>query len=135
MRKVFLGGTCNGTDWRERIIPHLECDFFNPVVKDWTPECIEEEERQKNDLCGLHLCVITSAMSGVYSIAEMVESACNDNNKITMIQIIPEGFNEHQLKSLEAVRNLIVRNGEYCIISDNLQDLIDDVNVYSRMKE
>lgn len=40
--KVFLGGTCAGYDWRSKLIPLLKCDYFNPVVKNWT------EERRKN---------------------------------------------------------------------------------------
>jgi hypothetical protein len=31
--KVFLGGTCNESDWRNRIIPMLEVDFFNQQAK------------------------------------------------------------------------------------------------------
>ena len=37
--KVFLGGTCNGSRWRNELIPLLECEYFNPVVEDWTPSC------------------------------------------------------------------------------------------------
>ena len=48
--KVFLGGTCNGSRWREKIIPMLKIDYFNPVVPDWTPECQEEEKRQKKQI-------------------------------------------------------------------------------------
>jgi len=32
--KIFLGGTCNESTWRNRIIPMLEIDYFNPVVDD-----------------------------------------------------------------------------------------------------
>lgn len=40
--KIFLGGTCCETTWRDELIPYLEkanIEYFNPVVKDWTPEC------------------------------------------------------------------------------------------------
>lgn len=36
--KVFLGGTCEGRDWRNELIPKLKCDYFNPVVEEWTEE-------------------------------------------------------------------------------------------------
>ena len=49
--KVFLGGTCNESTWRNELIPLLKIDYFNPVVEDWTPECQAEEERQKNEEC------------------------------------------------------------------------------------
>lgn len=34
--KVFLGGTCNGSKWREELIPLLQVGYFNPVVDEWT---------------------------------------------------------------------------------------------------
>ena len=37
--KVFLGGTCNNSKWRDKLIPMLNIDYFNPVVDDWTEEC------------------------------------------------------------------------------------------------
>ena len=45
--KVFLGGTCAESKWREKLIPLLKCEYFNPVVEDWTPECQKIEEEQK----------------------------------------------------------------------------------------
>ncbi len=38
MKKVFLGGTCNESTWRDRLIKLLKINYFNPVVKDWTPK-------------------------------------------------------------------------------------------------
>ena len=26
--KVFLGGTCNGSTWREKVIPNLKIDYL-----------------------------------------------------------------------------------------------------------
>lgn len=34
MKKVFLGGTCNESTWRDKIIPELLIDYFNPIVED-----------------------------------------------------------------------------------------------------
>lgn len=36
--KVFLGGTCAETTWRDKIIDKLSenIEYFNPVVKNWT---------------------------------------------------------------------------------------------------
>ena len=31
--KVFLGGTCNNSTWRDELIPQLKIDYFNPVVE------------------------------------------------------------------------------------------------------
>lgn len=34
--KVFLGGTCSGYKWRNKLIPMLKCDYYNPIVKNWS---------------------------------------------------------------------------------------------------
>lgn len=76
IKKVFLGGTCNNSEWREILIPVLDIDYFNPVVDDWTEECYQEELRQR-EICDYCLYVITPKMTGTYSIAEVVD----DSNK------------------------------------------------------
>ena len=72
----FLGGTCNNSTWREKLIPMLTIDYFNPVVDDWTPDCMAEEIKQR-ETCEYVLYVITPEMTGVYSIAEVAD----DSNK------------------------------------------------------
>jgi hypothetical protein len=47
MKKVFLGGTCNGSTWRDALIKDLQIDYFQPQGEDWTPEMMEEEIKQK----------------------------------------------------------------------------------------
>ena len=39
-KKVFLGGTCNGSKWRNELIPSLNVDYFDPVVEDWNEEAV-----------------------------------------------------------------------------------------------
>lgn len=76
MKRVFLGGTCCETVWREKLIPMINIEYFNPVVKDWTEDCMIEERKQR-EICDYCLYVITPAMKGVYSIAEVID----DSNK------------------------------------------------------
>lgn len=114
MSKVFLGGTCNESTWRDEIIPNLRIDYFNPVVEDWTPECQAEEERQKNDICDIHLYVITPKMTGVFSIAEVVESAMTRGDRCIFCYLTKDGgqeFTKGQIKSLDAVGNLVKKYG------------------------
>lgn len=111
MGKIFLGGTCAETTWREDLVkmPEFTCldlGYFNPVVDDWTPECIEIENNEKENLCNIHLYVITKEMQGVYSIAEIVHSA-HSKDKTTLLHVIPDGFSVGQLKSLNAVVSLV----------------------------
>ncbi|MDE2096722.1 MAG: hypothetical protein KGL39_05690 [Patescibacteria group bacterium] len=113
MIKVFLGGTCNGSTWRERLIPLLAIDYFNPVVEDWTPECQEEERRQRitSNYC---LYTITPLMNGVYSIAEVVEDSIKRPHR-TLFCVLQEDsgfvFSDAQRKSLLAVADMVGRNG------------------------
>ena len=116
---VFLGGTCAGTTWRQGLISFLEIPYFNPVVKDWTLGCQAREEYAKTVECNVHLYVITKEMTGVFSIAEVVDSA-NTKDKVTILHIIPEGFDEFQLKSLKAVVDLVRRTGGIAFMDDSL---------------
>ena len=126
--KVFLGGTCNKTTWREELIPLLEVDYFNPIVEDWTPECKAIEDDEKRYHCNIHIYVITNAMTGVYSIAEIIDSSW-DMTKECYVQLIPDGFDKAQLKSLEAVMNLAHQRGANIIISKKFNALADAVNL------
>ena len=99
--KIFLGGTCNGTTWRDELIPLLEekgFPYFNPIVKDWTPECKKIEDNEKLYECGINIFVITSQMTGVYSIVEIMEqvyNACLEQFPIKVIVgVISEGFDQ-----------------------------------------
>ena len=113
MKKVFLGGTCNGSKWRYRIIPMLQIDYFNPVVDDWTPDCQKEELRQRAS-CDFCLYCITPKMAGVYAIAEVVDDS-NKRPEKTVFVILKndddKSFSESQWKSLQAVANMVLKNG------------------------
>ena len=119
--KVFLGGTCNGSLWREDLIPLLQIDYFNPVVEDWTPECQAQEiaERESADFV---LYTITPAMTGVDSIAEVVDDS-NKRPSKTVFCVLAEDaravepFSAAQKKSLDAVARMVVKNGGYATTS------------------
>ena len=113
--KVFLGGTCANTTWRNELIPYLEkfrIDYFNPVVEDWTPECQLIEEDEKNNKCNVHLYVITKEMMGTYSIAEIIHSAHLANMYGTSVDkvifaVLDEGtWQKHDIKSFDAIMRL-----------------------------
>ena len=113
MKKIFLGGTCNNSQWREWLIPSLKIDYFNPVVKDWTPECQarEIEERENSDFC---LYVLTPKMTGVFSVAEVVDDS-NKRPEKTVLCVLDiddtDVFTKHQLKSLVQTAKMVVANG------------------------
>jgi hypothetical protein len=110
--KVFLGGTCNESKWREELIKTLKIDYFNPVVEDWTPECQEVEKREK-EKSDYNLFVITPKMSGVYSIAELVECCFKKPHRTIFLYLKEdegENFDEGQIRSLDAVGKMVVEN-------------------------
>ena len=113
--KVFLGGTHNESTWRDRIIPMLKIDNFNPVVKDWTSDCRAEEIRQRQE-CDFVLYTITPKMTGVYSIAEVVDDSNKRPEKTVLVLLRNDAdaflsFNHSQWKSLEAVAKMVFTNG------------------------
>jgi hypothetical protein len=119
MNRIFLGGTCCETTWREELIKVIQVDYFNPVVYAWTSKCIAIENNEKENKCNIHLYVITSAMIGAYSIAEAVQSS-NTKGKVTILHIIPDGFGAAQLKSLQAVCDLVRGNGGIAYVDEDL---------------
>lgn len=124
MSKVFLGGTCNESTWRDELIPMLSIEYYNPVVEDWTPECMEEEIRQR-EICDFCLYVITSEMTGVYSIAEVVDDSNKRPDK-TVFCFIMDGFSGGQIKSLIQVEKMVIKNGAKAC--NSLQDVANYLN-------
>ena len=125
MSRVFLGGTCNNSTWRDRLIPMLEIDYFNPVVEDWTEECMAEELRER-ETCDFCLYTLTPQMTGVYSVAEVVDDS-NKRPEKTVLVVPPELlWSEHQAKSLKAVGKMVVENGGKFF--DSLEDVAKYLN-------
>lgn len=136
MIEVFLGGTCNNSDWRDVLTPMLECIAFNPVVDDWTEEA-QQIEIQKRETCDLVLYVITPRMKGVYSIAEAVYDACNRPEKTVFTYLDFDNslgenieFDPHQLKSIEQTRKLIESCGAKTF--DNLLETANYINDFNK---
>ncbi len=126
--KVFLGGTCNNSTWRDKLISLLKIDYFNPVVDDWTPECQDEEIRQRES-CDYCLYTITPKMTGVYSIAEVVDDS-NKRPEKTILCVLDEddenSFSETQIKSLKQVKEMVKNNGAN--VFDSLEDIASFLN-------
>ena len=131
MSKVFLGGTCNGTNWRELLIDKLQIKYFNPVVEDWTEEAQQIEKHEKT-ICDLQLYVITPQMSGVFSIAEVVDSSNKLPKGKTVLTLLKEWngeeFTKAQWKSILAVAKMVENNGAKVLY--NIRDTSDYLNLY-----
>ena len=125
MKKVFLGGTCNNSLWREELIPNLTINYYNPVVANWT-ESLKQKEidgRLSADYC---LYVITRKMKGVYSIAEIIEDSNKRPEKtVFCFSEIDGPFEPFIQKSLQAVGEMAERNGaKWCKIFEELTEIL-----------
>lgn len=134
--RVFLGGTCNGSTWRETLIPMLVrqgFDYFDPVVPDWTPECkaVEIQERETCDVC---LYVLTPKMTGVYSVAEVVDDS-NKRPRRTVLCVLSrdgeDSWTESQVRSIQSVADLVKRN--HAAVVYNLESVVEHLNL-ARMR-
>jgi hypothetical protein len=113
MKKVFLGGTCNGSIWRDALIKDLQIDYFQPCADEWTPAMMEEEIKQRAE-CDFCLYVITPKMTGVYSIAEVVDDSNKRPRKTIFCYLTSDEdqqFSAAQIKSLEQTVKMIKENG------------------------
>ena len=123
MKRVFLGGTCNESTWRNRMIVHLHdegMEYFNPVVDAWNEDAQANELREREE-CDFCLYTITPKMTGTYSIAEVVDDSNKRPSKTVLVLLRYDGddkFSEGQWKSLGEVAKMIKRNGG--MVFDNL---------------
>jgi len=115
-KKVFLGGTCNESTWRNRMVIYLHeegVEWFNPVVPDWTEACMTQEIKER-ETCDFVLYTITPKMTGVYSIAEVVDDSNKRPSKTILVLLRDDRdlrFSKGQWKSLGAVAKMVTRNG------------------------
>ena len=113
MKKVFLGGTCNESQWRKEVIKKLKIHYYDPVGEDWTPEMMKEElkQRAESDFC---LYVLTPKLEGFFSVAEVIDESNKRPGK-TIFSFLYEDdgkkFSEVQLRSLKQVGEMVKRNG------------------------
>ena len=128
MKKVFLGGTCNKSLWRDDVIKKLKIQYYSPCKEEWTPAMMKEElkQRKESDFC---LYVITPKMEGFYSIAEIVDDS-NKRPEKTIFCFINEDegevFSDAQIKSLQQVAKMIKKNG--ATVLTTLNEVTDFLN-------
>ncbi len=127
-KKVFLGGTCNGSTWRDSIIPLLKIDYFNPVVENWT-ESDYKIELQQREICDFVLYVITPKMKGIYSICEVIEDSIKHPDKTILCVLFKDEdtvFDEAQIKSFDAMKKMVINNN--ATVCTDLNDVVNFLN-------
>ena len=128
--RVFLGGTCSGYKWRDDLVKMIDCDYYNPIVENWSEEdrLREVKERESDDYI---LYVITSGIKGVYSIAEVVDDSNKRPGK-TIFCVLEDGFEKQMLHSLKAVKRLVKQNG--VVVCDDLETVAKYLNFINKVK-
>lgn len=126
--KVFLGGTCSGWKWRDELQPLLKCNYYNPIVRNWSEKdrIREVQERENADYV---LYGITNGIKGVYSIAEVVDDSNKRPEKTLFLNLYKEDDRVHTKQmahSLKAVENLLKENGVKCFTS--IKEVADYLN-------
>lgn len=127
--RVFLGGTCGNSVWRQEVIKLLNKGIacYNPVVDVWNEEHRLKEVLER-ETCNYIVYTLTKEMVGVYSIAEVVDDS-NKRPENTLLCILEEGFDQEKLKSIHAVVKLIEKNGVDVFYS--IYDLVRHLNMLS----
>ena len=130
-KKVFLGGTCNESEWRDHIIPLLDkvgISYFNPVVDEWDDSAMANELRERES-CDFCFYGVTPKMTGTYAIAEVVDDSNKRPKKTVLVIMRNDGsdkFDYGQWKSLIAVREMVKRNGG--MVFDSLKDAVSGMS-------
>lgn len=127
---VFMGGTCPGPAWRERLAGQVSQDFrwYNPVVSEWTTE-IQELELRVRAKADILLYVITPYQIGAYSFFEIAEDVLK-SDKTVVVGFLPsfedKAFNEQQWSSLMAAKKLLLKYKNTVFTS--MEELVDWFN-------
>lgn len=132
-RKLFLGGTCNGSDWRSVIIPHLKVPYFNPIVsgREWSDEDKDNEFRERNVICSHLLYVITPQTKGLFAVAELMHDSMAKPNKTIVCFLREYGgerFDDQQWSSIESIMELVGKyHSNVCTDLDALIDIVKNI--------
>jgi hypothetical protein len=125
---VFLGGTCNGSKWRDQVTPMLNLKAFNPVVENWSMETQQIEEQAKREAIA-SLFVITPKQTGLYAAAELTKAAITEPER-TVVAFLEEDegdtWSEHQKASNQAILDLVKDAG--ATVANNLEEAAAKVN-------
>lgn len=128
MKKVFLGGTCNKSKWRDTVIERLKIEYFNPMLDVWTEEGFQRELIER-EICDYCLYVITPKLVGTYSIAELIDESNKRPEKTLFCYLKTDEdkeFTKEQCISLDKIAIMVQKNGGKYF--DKLDDIIDYLN-------
>ena len=126
--KVFLGGTCNDSKWRDTVIPKLSIDYYNPVKDEWSEEAFQEEIQAKLD-CNYFLYCLTPRYTGYFSFAEVINESFHYSNQTIFCFLNEDGdhkFSKEETESLKELGSRVVENGGLWL--ENLEEVATFLN-------
>lgn len=116
MKKVFLAGTTD-SNWREKFIPYLQIEWFNPIVNEINLEskALEIKEKQNSDYV---LYYIAPSANNYLAIAEAIDDSIRrPSSTIFYIQDNPESciqfhkYHPEIYKALQTIGKRVQLNG------------------------
>jgi hypothetical protein len=126
--KVFLGGTVNGSKWRDVMKEKLIIDYFDPVVDDWNDAAYERELSERR-FCNYLLYVLTPKMTGYYAVAEVTDDSFHRPDRTIYCYLKEddgESFSEEQIQSFEQLGETVKKNGGTWLA--NLDEITEFLN-------
>ncbi len=131
--RVYLGGTCNGSNWRKVLqsLLNKNIETIDPTIPNWTTEVEKQNDKKFSaDFC---VYVITPELNGFLSIANAVDMSNKYPNKTIFCYLDKFGgktFNEHQINSLQAICDIIKKNGAKVFSSlEKIAEFLNSVNL------
>jgi len=133
--EVFLGGSCNPTTWRyEQAIPYFQShsiSYYNPQVKNWTPDLVEIEHRVK-ELAVLLFFVIDHSTRSLAAIAEVCYLAARGKNIIIVMNPMPDDKDQAKFIQQKNLINEKDNKNDYenvCEARRTLRILLQNLNI------
>ena len=131
---VFLGGTCNGSTWRDELLQMInpeKIDAFNPVVEHWDEKAqIEEDYHKANDDYCLY--VLTPEMKGVYGVFEVALDAGRRPGRVIFCALPKRGDKEFdpfvQKNILKMKKDLVLSGVMVCEDLNQVASLLEELS-------
>ena len=122
--KIFLGGTCGSNpeqyDWRKDLIKKLPYGFtyYDPFLRPWETdqewnEEVQKKEIEENVTSDVHIYLITSDVSGIYSFCEAVRDSIKFKYDTVIVGVCDyaDKFTPEFMHSVEAFLRLCENEG------------------------
>lgn len=127
--KVFLGGTCNGSKWRENFVSTDKIEYFH--YDETLPSPSQEVDQHqlllnKSRPCHILLHVLTPMSIDPLNIAVLISDSIKQPKK-TILIIVKEDrdycFDVQAWMMLETIKEMVVSNGAKCL--DSFKEAIE----------